>query len=77
MDRAGISHFSGTDNRRDIKITLCGWSRAYADTLIGQQDVFQVPVGLGMHGHGCNAQFMAGAQDTQGNLAPVGDYDLL
>ena len=38
---------------------------------------FEVAVGLGVHGDGLDAEFAAGAQDAQRDLAAVGDDDLL
>jgi hypothetical protein len=37
----------------------------------------QVLIRLGVHRHGLDTQLLAGAQDTQGNLAAVGDYDFV
>jgi len=37
--------------------------------------MFQVGVHLGVNGNGVDAQFLAGAQNAQGDLAAVGDQD--
>jgi hypothetical protein len=37
----------------------------------------RVGVGSRMDCHGLDAQFLAGAQDAQGNFAAVGDQDFL
>ena len=44
--------------------------------LVGQADVQRVAVELGVHGHRGDAQLLAGADDPDGDLAPVGDEDL-
>ena len=44
--------------------------------LVGQADVQGVAVEVGVHGHGGDAQLLAGADDPDGDLAPVGDQDL-
>ena len=42
-----------------------------------QLDVLGVAVGLGIHHHGLDAEFAAGALDSQSNLTAVGDQNLL
>ena len=39
--------------------------------------VQRLGVGLGVDGHGRDAQLAAGADDAHGDLAPVGDEDLV
>ena len=44
--------------------------------LVGEADVQRVAVEIGVHGHGGDAQLLAGTDDTDSDLAPVGDQDL-
>ena len=45
--------------------------------LVGQADVQGVAVELGVHGDGGDPELAAGADDPHGDLASVGDQDLL
>ena len=44
--------------------------------LIGQAHVESIPVDVGVHGDGGDAEFPAGANDPDGDLPPVGDHHL-
>ena len=44
--------------------------------LSARPDVERSPVGLRVDGDGGDAEFAAGARDTNGDLAPIGDEDL-
>ena len=44
--------------------------------LVGEADVQGVPVEIGVHRHRGDAQLLAGTDDPDGDLAPVGDEDL-
>ena len=76
MNGIGVGHFRGTDNCRDVQVGLGGRGRADADCFIGQSYVHQIPIRLGINRHGANAQLLAGAQDTQGDFAAVGNDNL-
>jgi hypothetical protein len=41
--------------------------------LVGVADVEGVAVGVGVDGDGADAELLAGAQDTEGDLAAIGD----
>ena len=77
VDRLGVGHLGGGDDRRHVEVALRRGGRADADRLVGELDVLRVAVGLGIDDHRLDAQFAAGALDAQGDLAPVGDQDLL
>ena len=76
VDRLGIRHLGRRDDGRHVQITQRGRRRADAHSLFGQLDVFGVAVGLGIHHHCLDAQFVAGALDTEGDFAAIGDQDL-
>ena len=65
----------GTDDRRDVQVRQRAGCRANADAFVGQTQVHQFAVGGGVHGHRLDTQLLAGTQDTQGDLATVGDQD--
>jgi len=62
---------------RHIEVAQAGRCRPDAHRLVGQLDVLGLAVGLGIHDHGLDAHLAAGALDAQGDLAPVGNEDLL
>ena len=73
MDAVGTSDLGSGDDGRNAQVGLRGGGRADAHGLVGQRHMHQVTVGSGVHRHGLDAQFLAGAQDTKGDLAAVGD----
>ena len=73
MNRIGIGDFHGADDSGNIQVTLAGGVGSDADCFVGQQHMFQVDVGLGVGGHGFNAEFLASAQNAQCNFAPIGN----
>jgi len=77
MDCVCIGQFGGGDDVVHISITRL--ARRWTDThiLVSKQHVQCMRVGLRVHGDGSDAQIFAGANDAQGDLAPVGDQDLL
>ena len=45
------------------------------DALVGEVDVERVAVGGRVHRHGLDPQLVAGTDQANGDLAPVGDQD--
>ena len=77
VDRVGAGDLGGADDRRDVQVAVGAPRRADADVLVGEAHVQRVLVGLGVDGHGLDAELAAGADDAQRDLAAVGDQDLL
>ena len=77
MDGVRAGDLAGGDQRRDVEIAVAGGRRADADALVGEAHMHGVGVGGGMDRDGGDAEFLGGAQDAQGDLAPVGDEDLV
>ncbi len=77
MDGDRVGHLGRADDGRHVQIALERGGRADADRFVGQQNVLEVAVGLGVHGDRLDAELAAGAQDAQRDLAPVGDQNLL
>ena len=76
VNRLGIGDFRCRNDRRDVEITQLRRGRADAHRFVGQADVLGLAVGVGMHHHGLDTQFAAGALDAQGNFATIGDQNL-
>ncbi len=76
MDRLGVGHLSGADDRRYVQIARGRGRRADAYGFVGELDVFSLGVGLGVNHYGSDAELAAGALNAQRNLAAVGDQDL-
>jgi len=77
VDGLGPGHLRGGDHLGDVQVRLGAGGRADADVLVGEAHVQGVPVRLGVHRHGLDAHLLAGQDHPQGDLAPVGDEDLL
>ncbi len=77
MDRVGAGDLAGGEERRDVEVAVAGRRRADADALVGEADMHGVGVGGRMDGDGLDAEFLAGAQDAQGDFAAIGDEDLV
>ena len=69
--RLGRGHDLG-----DIEIGLRGLRRADGYGLIGHLHVQRVAVGLGIDGHGLDAEPARGPDDAAGDFAPIGDEKL-
>ena len=77
MNGIHIGDFSRADHRRNIEITLTQLRRTNADGFVRETHREGVAIGLAINGNRSNAQFFAGADDAQGNLAAIGYQDLL
>src|SRR3546814_805338 len=77
VDGVGVADLGGRDDVGNVEVGFAGRGRAYADGLVGEADVHGVGIGGGMHCDRLDAHFMAGAMDTQRDLAAVGDPDLM
>ena len=75
VDGIGAGYFGGGNDGGNVQIALRRGGGADADGFVGQLNVQAVVVGSGMHGHGGDAHFAAGAQYAQGDFATVGDED--
>jgi hypothetical protein len=55
MDRDGIGNLGGADDRRHVEVAVLRRRRPDAHRLVGEQHVFLVEVGRGVHGDGLDA----------------------
>ena len=77
VDRVGAGDLGRADDRWHVQVAVGASRRSDADVLVGEPDVQRVLVGLGVHGHGLDAELAAGVDHAQGDLAAVGNQDLL
>src|SRR5690606_7444505 len=77
VDRVGAGDLGGGDQARDAQVRFARVRRSDADVIVGEAHVQGFAVGLGVDGDRLDAEFAAGADDAQGNLAAIGDEDTL
>ena len=77
MDRVGAGLLAGGDDLVHRQVGLAARRRADEHRLVGELDVERVAVGLGVHGDRGDAQPPRRLDDAAGDLAAVGDQDLL
>jgi hypothetical protein len=77
MDRVGAGDLGGADHRRDIEVAVGAARWTDADVFVCELDVQLILVCLGKDGDGLDAELAAGVDDPEGNLAAIGDQDLL
>src|SRR5580704_6872819 len=77
MHGFGAGDLASGDQCGNVEIALSRRWRADTHAFVGELDVHGVGVGRRMHGDGRNAQFLAGAQHTQGDLTAIRDQDLV
>ena len=73
----GASDLAGCQQRRDVEVAVLRWRRSDTDAFVRKPDMHGVGIGGGMHRDGRYTQLLAGAQDTQGDLAAIGYQDLV
>ena len=76
MDGVHVGDFRGADDGGDVQVAAGALGRADADGLVGETHVRAVTVGFRIDGDRLDSQFLAGADDANGNLAPIGDENL-
>ena len=77
VDGDRVGDLGRADDRGHVEVAVARRRRADADGLVGEQHVLQVAVGRRVHGDGLDAEFAAGAEDAQRDLAAIGDDDLV
>ena len=77
MNGICIGDFSRGDDIGDIEIRLRAWRRTYTDGLIGKTHMEAISVGSTIYRYGLDAHFLAGTNNSQGNLTAVGYQDFL
>jgi hypothetical protein len=77
MDRVGASLLAGGDDLVHRQIRLAARRGADRDRFVGDLDVERVAVGVGIDRDRRDAKAPRGLDDAAGDLAAVGDQDLL
>ena len=75
MDRLGAGRPRGLDDRVDAEVALGRRRAGRSGPRVGQPDVQGVGVGVAVDGDRFHAEFVAGPDDPDGDLAAVGDQD--
>ncbi len=76
VDRLGARALDRLDQLLDVEVALGGRPGAEQVGLVGALDVERVAVELGVDGDGRDPELLAGADDSDRDLAAVGDQDL-
>ena len=77
MDGLGARLPAGVDDLVDQQIGLRGLRRADMHLLVGHLDMERAGIGVGIDGNRRDPHLPGGLDDTAGDLAPVGDQNLL
>jgi hypothetical protein len=77
MDAVGAGLGGDRDDLLDREVRVAGRRALQRVGLVGQADEKGVPIGLGVDGDAADAGVLAGPDDAHGDLAAVGDQDLL
>src|ERR1700759_4308833 len=76
MNRVRGGDLGCADDVRNCEVALRSLRWTDAHRLIGEAHVQRARVGLGVNGHGLNAELFAGANDPHCDFAAVGDQYL-
>ncbi|MCD6016863.1 MAG: hypothetical protein K0R41_4691 [Geminicoccaceae bacterium] len=77
VNRLGAAQPGRLDDALDPQITLAGGRRPDRQGLVGHAHVQRVGIGLGVDRDRGDAEPPAGPDDPAGDLAPIGDQELL
>ena len=72
-----ISDFGGRNDSWYVEVTFGGAGRADADRFVSKAHVHQVAVCTGVHRYGFDAELFTGPQNSESNLAAVGNQDFI
>ena len=76
VDRVRAGRSGGLDERRGVEVALARARRPDVHSLVGSAHVERRLVRVGIHGDGGEPELAAGADDANGDLAPVRDKHL-
>ena len=71
MNRVHVGDLRRADHRGNVQIAFLQTGRPNADGFVGKANMQRVAVGLAIDGDRLDAEFLAGANDPQGNLPAV------
>lgn len=75
MQGFGSARFGHFDNFVDVEVALRGRGGPQMISFLGEFDVKGAAVYVRVDGHGDDSHFAAGPDDTDGDLAAVGDQN--
>jgi len=75
MDCVGAGCGGSVDDGRDVEVALGRCRRADPNSRVCEPDVRRASVGIAVHGNGLEIEVPAGSEDSDGDLAAVGDED--
>ena len=73
MDRIHVADFGRAHDAVDLQITFRARRRADANRLVRELDVERIDIRFRINREGANPQFLAGADDAEGDFAAVRD----
>src|SRR6185503_15455828 len=77
MNRIDVKDFRGADDGRNVEITLGGRCWSNARCFVGETNVQRVTIDVTVNRDRLDAHLLTGPDDATGNLATIGDQDLL
>ena len=75
MDGVDVGDFRRADDAVDAEVAFVAGGFADADGFVGQLDVHGIGVRLRINRDGADVQFLAGADDADGDFSAVGDQN--
>jgi hypothetical protein len=76
VDRLRAGRLDGGEDRLGVEVRLGRCAAPEGDGLVGHTHVERTGVDVGVDGHGADPEPLAGADDPDGDLPPVGHQQL-
>ena len=73
VDSLHVADLGGGDHAVDLQVAVRSLGRTHAIGLVGQFQIGRAAIGFTKYRHGFDAQLAAGANNPQGDFAPIGD----
>ena len=77
MNGVDVEDLCGTDNGGNVEIALRGWRWSNTGSLVGEAHVQRIAIDVAVNSNRLDAHLFAGPDNATGNLAAIGDQDLL
>jgi hypothetical protein len=77
MNRIDVEDFRGADDGGDVQITLRGGRWSNTGCFVSEPNVKRIAIDVTMDGDRLDPHLLARPNDATGNLASIGDQDLL
>jgi hypothetical protein len=76
MDSIGMGYLRSADQARDVKVTQGNLWRADADRFVGVANMERFRIGGRIHRYRADLQFLAGANNAEGDFPPISHQNL-